>query len=118
MILKVKRYKTKNNDQDWWYFDNIRKVSTEPKYFFNLKDLESYCSEKNPYSILLDFCDTDMAKAIDSCKTGVNAIHTCYAVCRLMDGNELTVLFDTQAFLLNDEGKTIDRIVCNIDPSS
>ncbi len=115
MILKVKRYKTKHNEQDWWYFDGVRKISTEEKSFETIDEIKDFCGKKNPYSILLDFIDTDMAKELSDHLGG--RINACYIICRLIDGSEWTVLFDTQAFLLNDEGKTIDRIVCNVDPN-
>lgn len=116
MVLKVKRYKSKHNKQDWWYFDNIRKLSTEQRCCKTIEEINDFCGEKQPYSILLDFIDSDIARELSEHDGG--RIDICFMICRLIDGSEWTVLFDTQAFILNDEGKTIDRIVCNVDPNN
>ena len=36
-------------------------------------------------------------------------------ICRLIDGSEITIAFDTVAYLLNDNGKTIEKIVSNYE---
>ena len=102
MILKIERY---SNRQQWWMFDNIRKISmsnpfrragiTDKDYDAVLFDIKTDCTCKGPG----DGCDA--------------CVDYLVAVCRLKDGSEISIAFDTVAYLLNDDGKTIEKIVSN-----
>ena len=102
MILKIERY---SNRQQWWMFDNIRKISmsnpfrragiTDKDYDAVLFDIKTDCTCKGPG---------------DGCNDCVDYL---VAVCRLKDGSEISIAFDTIAYLLNDDGKTIEKIVSN-----
>jgi len=102
MILKIQRY---SNDQQWWMFDNIRKISMSTPY------CRSGITEKDYDVVLFDI------KTICTCKGPGDGCNACVdylvAICRLIDGSEITIAFDTVAYLLNDNGKTIEKIVSN-----
>jgi hypothetical protein len=34
-------------------------------------------------------------------------------ICRLSDGTEYTIAFDTMVYVMNDQGRTIEKIVAN-----
>jgi len=42
-----------------------------------------------------------------------NCIRTAVVSCRLEDDSEFVVMLDTKAYLLNDNGKTIETVICN-----
>ena len=102
MILKIQRY---DNNQKWWYIDNIRKVSVSEPYkrrpgsfeYIDLviEDIESDCT-----------CASNQ----EGCSECVDCL---LLICRLDDGSEYSIQFDTLAYLLNDQGKTIEKIVAN-----
>lgn len=103
MILKVEMY---NDQQKWWMFDNIRKISiSEPfnkggisdkDYDVTLFDIPSKCNCGGPGDGACNLC-----------------IDYLVAICRMSDGSETMIAFDTMAYLLNDDGKTIEKIVAN-----
>jgi len=104
MILKIERY---DKAQQWWMFDNIRKISMSNKLFGR------QIHNKNYDVILFDMpksactCDIDEEIGCSNCETYL------LAICRLTDGSEISIAFDTIAYLCNDEGKTIEKIVAN-----
>jgi len=95
MMLKIERY---NKDQMWWMYDNIRKVSVSNFYG---RSVGTDPNEGEYDLILFD---------IDNKKEDVP-----YRIirCALKDGSEMSIAFDTIAYLLNDNGKTIEKIVAN-----
>jgi len=106
MFLKVERY---DDRQSYWLYDNIEKVSVSLRLHKGRlkgggKD-DAGCYN----AIMLDLPDC-------GCPTdgGCNKC-TEYRViiCRMKDGSEYSIAFDTVAYLLNDEGKTIEKIVAN-----
>ncbi len=102
MILKVERY---DSDQRWWMFDNIRKISMSNELF--RREIHN-----KDYDVIL----FDMPKSACTCgKDGACSECEKYllAICRLTDGSEISIAFDTTAYLLNDNGKTIEKIVAN-----
>jgi len=113
MILKIERY---IDDQNFWIIDKIDKVSVSKDYTRkNINDLP-----------LSDSVFFDLLKCncfhVESEGENWNACSDCLdwdqywvkrLVCRMKDGEEYTVTFDTIAYLLNDDGKTIEKIVVN-----
>uniref|UniRef100_A0A6M3KUC8 Uncharacterized protein n=1 Tax=viral metagenome TaxID=1070528 RepID=A0A6M3KUC8_9ZZZZ len=101
MILKIMRYL----DQDWWMLDNIRKISKaefeqthddnigKAEADISLLDYENWLNQTNNHE--------------------VEGWRVVSLICRLNDGTEFRVLFDTVAYLLNDDGKTIEVILAN-----
>jgi len=109
MIVKVERYK----DQKYWLFDNIAKLSvSRPRnrsweldqpgptaYEVNLFDIPKVCSCQPP-----------------SDKNACSDCVTYYVIiCRMKDGEEMAIAFDTVAYIMNDDGKTIDKVVANYE---
>ena len=104
MILKIKR---ERDGQDWWILDDIRKISvSRPKY----KHRNDPWSNEEYDIALLD----TMVNEQESQSSG-NPLSEEYEyielICRATKGDEFTVIFDTVAYLCNDEGKTIEKIV-------
>jgi len=97
MILKVRR---ERDNQEWWILDEIRKVSVSK--IKEITSLEIAAPDKLDYDItLLDRIHgptTEPYKYVVLC-------------CRRTDNEEFTVAFDTYAYLCNDEGKTIEKIL-------
>lgn len=105
MLLKIERYKER---EDWWLLDDIRKVS---KAQFNQPFNQDFDDETDADVFILDYEDHLKAES-----AGQSSREVVRLVCRLSNGDEYTVLFDTVAYLLNDDGKTIEKIVANYGP--
>jgi len=104
MILKIERYV----DQDWWMIDDIRKVSKAHfQQDFN-KDFETGQAD----IFILDL-ETYLNKMAGDKIVKRNSREVIRLICRLSNGDEFSVIFDTRAYLCNDEGKTIEIIVAN-----
>lgn len=101
MLLKIERY---IEEQDWWLLDSIRKIS---KAQFDVPDHKDF-EDKEADVFIFDFMDHLESKGIDPFSRSVIRL-----ICRLTNGDEYVVLLDTTAYLLNDNGKTIERMVAN-----
>ena len=101
MLLKIERY---DKEQNWWILDDIRKVS---KAQFSHPAMKNFSSEEADIFIL-DYMDWIHSNGADQMHRDVIKL-----ICRISNGSEFTVLFDTIAYLLNDNGKTIEKIVAN-----
>jgi hypothetical protein len=104
MILKVQRY---DEDQEWWILDNIRKISISKEFYHSgvptVPDgMDMYIFDVRPS------CDCDNTN--DHCS---DCVGYYILICRMEDDSEYAMAFDTLAYLLNDEGKTIEKIVAN-----
>ncbi len=101
MLLKIERY---SHGQDWWILDDIRKIS---KAQFKQPTEQDFSDEEADIFILdyIDFMNPE--------GHGQSHRNVIKLVCRVSNGNEFTVLFDTIAYLLNDNGKTIEKLVAN-----
>jgi len=99
MILKIQRYKER---EDWWILDDIRKIS---KAQFRQSFSQDFDDETDADIFILDYEDHSTSK-----ESGRDVVRL---ICRLSNGDEFCVLFDTVAYLLNDNGKTIEKIVAN-----
>lgn len=105
MILKIERYV--GNKGDWWLLDDIRKISKvlirEMSFIEDVEesiDIFIFDFEQN-------LKDNGPDQKIPSCRDVIKL------VCRLSNGNEFILLFDTLAYILNDNGKTIEKLVAN-----
>jgi len=109
MILKILRYnrkpKNENDDQQYWMFDNVR------KYSLSTPIRKQYKTPLNDYNAvfmdLVQDCTCQEGDGCDSC------IFYNVLICRLEDGSEYSIAFDTVCYVLNDNGKTIEKIVAN-----
>ena len=103
MLLKIERYM---GGQDWWILDDIRKISKshfEHRFDKDFSDLEADI-------FILDYDEHLRAIDVERMPDSRDVVRL---ICRLSDGNEFCVLFDTLAYILNDNGKTIEKIVAN-----
>ena len=104
MILKIERYEDR---QSWWIFDDIRKISiSEPMFHSGAPTVPDGMD-----AYIFD------CKAKCNCAVGGDPCVDCVGyyilICRLNSGEEYSIAFDTVAYLLNDNGKTIEKLVAN-----
>jgi len=105
MILKIKR---ERDYEDWWILDDIRKISVSRQKF----QFRDACFSDEDHDIfLLDNMTNDQDKMSDSSLPLPEKFTYKELICRTTKGDEFSVVFDTLAYLCNDEGKTIEKIV-------
>ena len=112
MILKILRYdrrpdKEIGDHQSYWMFDNVRKYSLSVPIRKQQKNIAT-----NDYDIIfMDMPLTDCrCQGTDECNL---CIYYYVLICRMDDGSEYSIAFDTMCYVLNDNGKTIEKIVAN-----
>jgi len=106
MILKLKREGSPRG-QEWWILDGIRKISVSKVLEAPVDGEEKALNE---FWGQFDLTIMDMVdKDVPNCAGAKYKM----LICRLVDGTEYTIMFDTVAYLCNDEGKTIERILVN-----
>jgi len=96
MILKLKR---ENCDKEWWIFDSIRKISIGKTLERNRRDFDG---------MDVNLVIMDEMNAGDESPPGDHRMKSL--ICRLENGDEYTIVFDTIAYLCNDSGQTIEKI--------
>ena len=106
MILKIARYRDK---QKWWIYDDIRKISISEPYYHNgrCRELPQDSGWDALFFDAESICKCGLGERCEQC------VEYYVLVCRLNSGEEYAIAFDTVAYLLNDNGKTIERIVAN-----
>ena len=105
MILKIKR---ERDYQDWWILDDIRKISvSRSKSQFR----DANFTELAYDIFLLDNMMNDHDKMTEDSTPLSERFSYKELICRTSKGDEFSVAFDTLAYLCNDEGKTIEKIV-------
>ena len=106
MILKIERYK---DNQKWWIYDNIVKISISNKMYHSKHSIDIHAEGID--AIFLD------VEAKCECEPDTVVCNDCIGyytlICRLNNYEEYSIIFDTVAYLCNDEGKTIEKIVAN-----
>jgi hypothetical protein len=111
MILKIERYnrgpKNENDDQRYWMFDSVRKYSLSNPIRKQQKTLADHDYDAIFMDMVQTDCTCDNEDECDSC------IYYNVLICRLDDGSEYSIAFDTVCYVLNDNGKTIEKIVAN-----
>jgi len=107
MILKIERYygPAKDDPDCWWMLDDIRKIS---HYKYKNHPFNQDFSDIDADIFLLDY-----EEYLKKMNNGQPSRDVIKLVCRVSNGNEFIVLFDTIAYLCNDEGKTIEKLVAN-----
>lgn len=96
MILKIAR---KCDNQDWWILDSVMKISIGSLFIRNRRDFD----EQDVDVVFMD----NMGSG-DENPPRDHPMRTL--ICRLENGDEYTIVFDTMAYLCNNEGKTIEKI--------
>lgn len=112
MILKIERYK---DDQRWWIVDDVRRVSVTLRIKYETVDEQTAAMAGSPDVAFLDLKKCNCAPPGNKCNLCVDHRHyrVCKLTCRMKDNSDYSVVFDTTAYLLNDNGKTIEKIVAN-----
>jgi hypothetical protein len=104
MILKIERYPGNKEKQDWWLLDDIRKIS---KTQFEQPFTKDFDANESDIFIL------DYGFYLDKINAEKDSREVVTLICRLTGGGEYVITFDTTAYILNDNGKTIEKIVVN-----
>lgn len=115
MILKIKRCR---NDHGWWLVDGVRRIGASLRMKYETSEEQTAAMAGSPDVALLDFKDCNCAPPYetgDGCNFCVDHKHyrVCRLNCRMNDGSDYSVVFDTTVYILNDSGKTIEKIVAN-----
>jgi len=104
MLLKIQRYDEK---QSFWLLDDIRKISVS-------ENIHVSVSLRSSYDIGIFDIIMNRQCACDGINIGcAKCKYYKEIICRTNSGDEFTVAFDTIAYVLNDNGKTIEKIVAN-----
>jgi len=100
MIVKVERY---SGREEYIMIDNIKEVH-KSNGFDNAEPLRAT-------DILIQDCGEQVSNVVggatcmEACKMRLNCVKN--------DGSEIDIIFDTVAYILNDNGKTIERVLAN-----
>ena len=106
---------TQRDDTSWWFFDNIARA----KVTHYVNNAAAHIAYPNPDVLFTNIhfnskCECDGVVTEDGMTTGCSeCVTTAVISCRLENGNEVIIMLDTVAYLLNDNGKTIEKIVAN-----
>jgi hypothetical protein len=120
MLLKVERFYGKDREKGWWLIDDIKKISVTGRLeFYTRKDRESLTNMGNDF-VALDYQNCNCIPAEEECSNCPAINYDNYRVVRIVArnnaGDEYSILFDTVVYVLNDNGKTIEKIVANYGP--
>ena len=102
MIIKIDSY---NQEDDYRMYDGIEKYVLKKKRKSPKYDQLTY------HDILI----LDMEKICD-CKEGdecSKCVDYYTMICKKTNGDEVSIVFDTIAYIMNNDGKTIEKIVAN-----
>ena len=108
MILKI--LKTQDGhleDGDWWMLDNIRRVCKGSRY----RKLDQAGPEVNVEDSRVIFWDLLLSDIKVESEHDDKPFDYVHLLCHLVDGSKVAILFNTTAYLCNDAGKTIEKIV-------
>lgn len=105
MIVKIERHL---GEQNWLLIDNIAKVSCSKQMLYKTKEIIN-----DDDVVLLDHREEYDCKCVGKCVCKIKCIWYYRLICRTKDNDEFSIVFDTVAYLCNDEGKTIEKIVAN-----
>jgi len=108
MIVKL----LKSGESGWIMFDRIRKINkVEEEYDFdpNVHPVDKSEYIKGSNYRLFDTYNKLVSAKSDGCKVAIITF-----LCTLDNSDEYAISFDTVAYICNDEGKTIEKVVANI----
>ncbi len=114
MILKIQDTVIKSK---WYYYDNITSISfNHNEYFITEENLifeRDFNSTKSPRldvnALYAQWIRRETEDDPTQCEVIVTRFHSSYDL-NGKGRNELCIAFNSRAYLLNDEGKTIERI--------
>ena len=106
MMLKIMRH-LPSDMQDWWMLDDIRKISVSKDYVFS-----EYMDINHDLTVhdisIMDYFYKYQDQQSENFRFKI-------LICRDSKGDEFSIMFDTLAYLCNDVGKTIEKIVVNVE---
>ena len=107
MIVKIERYE---RGQKFYLVDGFEKISVSNHLISRIE--HERCLDE---VTIFDYwnsqdktcsCSGDSAQCSNCC--------TCIRlICRNKEGEETSIVFDTVAYILNDNGKTVEKVVSN-----
>ena len=108
MIIKIERYidRAENDPGNWWMVDGIKRLHRIE--FESPLDFEAD-GDINAETKILDY-GFYLDKMEHPKPTNRRVIRLN---CKFKDDNESSIVFDTICYVLNDDGKTIERLVAN-----
>ncbi len=108
MILKILEAKKSSTGEpmpgEWWVFDNIRRVKIKQSYKCTKAVQEEWLKEH-------EYIDAVLTESVANAAPDDLMPAFRELGCRLEDNSEYSLIFDVVAYLCNDEGKTIEKIV-------
>jgi hypothetical protein len=112
MILKIERYK---GDQRWWLIDDVKRIGASLRMKYETQVQRKEVLAGGPDLIFLDLLTCNCNPERDACDKCIDyeEYGVCRLNCRMNDGSDYSVVFDTIVYVLNDSGKTIEKIVAN-----
>ena len=122
MILKIERHNYYNEPmaQDYWMLDDIRKYSLSvSNYFVIEEEVNKFNAGKYGFSAQFDYADIIILDHVGKfvrnypSESKVKKIKYYNIIAGFSDGTEKVIVFDTLSYILNDNGKTIEKIVAN-----
>lgn len=106
MIVKILSYssdlRAEKGSIKWWYYGDLLKISVSPILTESLEEFRK--NNDADISVMFSFVKVASNKKIEYRRL----------ICRRSDGNEFSIVFDTVAYLLNDKGETVEKIVVNV----
>lgn len=119
MILKIERYwgPAKDDPQDWWMLDDIRKISRylikDASFIVGTDSTQELSSELSSLIEGANISLLDYGPYLDKMGMGQSSWDVIRLVCRNSGGEEFIIIFDTIAYIMNDKGETIEKLVAN-----
>jgi hypothetical protein len=114
MILKIERH---TEERDWWIMDGIRRMSIHKPRPYRTEEQRDELERWDFDVKIIDNVKCSCVGNAECSSCPSSSYKDSYRVLpmelRLDDGNVALLLFDTAAYLLNDQGKTVERIVVN-----
>jgi hypothetical protein len=112
MILKVERYA---DGEGWWIVDGVKRIATSIRMKYETEEDRKEVMTGPPDVAFLDLIKCNCSGEMVGCTFCVDHRHyrICRLSCRMEDGSDYLVVFDTIVYVLNDNGKTIEKIVAN-----
>jgi hypothetical protein len=106
-MLKIERYYGPGHEAPncWWLLDDIRKIS---HYRYKDQPFNQEFADVDANAFFLDY-----GPYLNKMGNGQSDRDVIKLVCRMGSGDEYIVIFDTLAYILNDNGKTIEKLVAN-----
>lgn len=115
MILKIERH---NQDKAWFLIDGIKSIDNYKQTKYHTPEERKHVFESVPEHVLMDNKRCNCFPPEEKCdECPSEKYYLNYKVARLglrmKDGSTEHLVFDTVAYILNDQGKTIEKIVVN-----